>query len=563
MPVPAPRLDVRLGLLAAGAGGGGQVGHALLIPALAFGRLGLQWALACCSRASRPVGLASSAGSSSLRARPCWWSSAWSISAACCRIWSTSSWSLARVRLARSARWRPPWCVQGDHAQADQPAAAHSRSTRPGTRPARAGGGPGTGRWSRGRAPRCRPAPGRRGLRCSAARSAGWSAPRWRRRTAAPPAGSWGRRRAGRARRPGRQPGTDRGRAGRPRPARTRRGGLRAASRAGLGEQEGLVAVAAQEVVDHGAPYPFAPLAPNVLVLKNQRRSPDTTASRSPGVPPTPLRAGDGDSASGSPRPVQPQVADRRFGEVQAQAGSVAILGGQLLDGSRSGPNTPRRWTAHPAPARGQAPLGHRRRPCCSLVPAAVRCAGRGWAGTPAPAPRHRDVPTSASRRPARDAPRPPRCGPPGWPRRRGRMGSAGRSDRPATAAPTAVGAAARCGGPGPSGSRSPAPPHLVDLQPPQRPQQPLGLTSVGRGEEHVAAGPQPHRMHPLDSQAGLGEGAWPLDLPVMLDPRPWKATHTVVVPRPAAAASTCRQSSRTASGTPVVDSGSNSAAPT
>jgi hypothetical protein len=32
-------------------------------------------------------------------------------------------------------------------------------------------------------------------------------------------------------------------------------------------EQEGLVAVAAQEVVGHGLSYPFASLAPNVLVL--------------------------------------------------------------------------------------------------------------------------------------------------------------------------------------------------------------------------------------------------------------------------------------------------------
>jgi hypothetical protein len=38
------------------------------------------------------------------------------------------------------------------------------------------------------------------------------------------------------------------------------------------GEQEGLVAVAAQEVVGHGSSYPFAPLALNVLVLKSHRR---------------------------------------------------------------------------------------------------------------------------------------------------------------------------------------------------------------------------------------------------------------------------------------------------
>jgi hypothetical protein len=61
------------------------------------------WALACCSRASRLLGLASSIGSSSPRARPCWRSSAWPASAASRRIWVTSSSSLAWVRLARSA----------------------------------------------------------------------------------------------------------------------------------------------------------------------------------------------------------------------------------------------------------------------------------------------------------------------------------------------------------------------------------------------------------------------------------------------------------------------------
>jgi hypothetical protein len=34
-------------------------------------------------------------------------------------------------------------------------------------------------------------------------------------------------------------------------------------------EQEGLVVVAAQEVVGHGSSYPFATIAPNVLVLKS------------------------------------------------------------------------------------------------------------------------------------------------------------------------------------------------------------------------------------------------------------------------------------------------------
>jgi hypothetical protein len=38
-------------------------------------------------------------------------------------------------------------------------------------------------------------------------------------------------------------------------------------------EQEGLVAVAAQEVVGHGPSYPFAPLAPNIWVLKSQLRA--------------------------------------------------------------------------------------------------------------------------------------------------------------------------------------------------------------------------------------------------------------------------------------------------
>jgi hypothetical protein len=60
-------------------------------------------------------------------------------------------------------------------------------------------------------------------------------------------------------------------------------------------------------------------------------------------------------------------------------------------------------------------------------------------------------------------------------------------------------------------------PPRLVDLQPLQGSQQPLGLARVGLGDEHVAAGPQPHRMRALDGQAGLGEGARPVDLAVVL----------------------------------------------
>jgi hypothetical protein len=39
------------------------------------------------------------------------------------------------------------------------------------------------------------------------------------------------------------------------------------------GQQEGLVAVAAKEVVDHGAAYLFAPLVPNAWVLEDQRLS--------------------------------------------------------------------------------------------------------------------------------------------------------------------------------------------------------------------------------------------------------------------------------------------------
>jgi len=63
-------------------------------------------------------------------------------------------------------------------------------------------------------------------------------------------------------------------------------------------------------------------------------------------------------------------------------------------------------------------------------------------------------------------------------------------------------------------------PDQLLDCQPPERLRQPLGLAGVGRGHEHVGAGPQPHRMHPLDGQAGLSVGARPVDLPVMLDPK-------------------------------------------
>ena len=68
--------------------------------------------------------------------------------------------------------------------------------------------------------------------------------------------------------------------------------------------------------------------------------------------------------------------------------------------------------------------------------------------------------------------------------------------------------------------------------------------------------------MHPLDGQAGLGEGARPVDLRVVLNSEAVEGP-TVVVPSSAAAANSSRQSSRTANGTPVVDSGSNSAAPT
>jgi hypothetical protein len=37
--------------------------------------------------------------------------------------------------------------------------------------------------------------------------------------------------------------------------------------------------------------------------------------------------------------------------------------------------------------------------------------------------------------------------------------------------------------------------------------------------KEHIAAGPQSCRVHPLDSQAGFGVGAGPVDLAVVLDP--------------------------------------------
>jgi hypothetical protein len=124
--------------------------------------------------------------------------------------------------------------VQGDHAQMHQPAAAHSfqgldQEPSQGLLMA----DPEPGDRSHGRGVGCRPARGRRGPRCSAAGSAGRTAPRSRRRTAARPAGSWGRRRDGRARRLDRRTGTAPGRVGRPRRARTRRGGLGAASRAG------------------------------------------------------------------------------------------------------------------------------------------------------------------------------------------------------------------------------------------------------------------------------------------------------------------------------------------
>jgi hypothetical protein len=46
------------------------------------------------------------------------------------------------------------------------------------------------------------------------------------------------------------------------------------------GQQEGLVAVAAQEVVGHGASYLCAPLAPNVLVLESQLDAPAAPRGR-------------------------------------------------------------------------------------------------------------------------------------------------------------------------------------------------------------------------------------------------------------------------------------------
>jgi hypothetical protein len=166
-------------------------------------------ALACWRRASRPLGLARSAGSSSPRVGPCWRSSAWSVSAASRRIAATSSWSLTCVRLALLAALAATLVPSNATTpRRTSPAAAHNRSDS--TRnPARAC-------WWRTRnraivtcqGPGCRPAPGRRDPRGSGVGSAGRSAPRWRRRTAAPQAGSWGRRR-GRARRPDRRAGMD------------------------------------------------------------------------------------------------------------------------------------------------------------------------------------------------------------------------------------------------------------------------------------------------------------------------------------------------------------------
>jgi hypothetical protein len=58
----------------------------------------------------------------------------------------------------------------------------------------------------------------------------------------------------------------------------------------------------------------------------------------------------------------------------------------------------------------------------------------------------------------------------------------------------------------GAEGRRLPG--HLLDPEPSQHAQQPVGLGCVGLGDEHVAAGPQPDRVGALDGQAGLGEGA-------------------------------------------------------
>ena len=55
--VPAPRLDLGSGLLAAVAGGGGQVGHALLVAALTFGRLGFQLSLSLAQPIQPPGGI--------------------------------------------------------------------------------------------------------------------------------------------------------------------------------------------------------------------------------------------------------------------------------------------------------------------------------------------------------------------------------------------------------------------------------------------------------------------------------------------------------------------------
>ena len=84
------------------------------------------------------------------------------------------------------------------------------------------------------------------------------------------------------------------------------------------------------------------------------------------------------------------------------------------------------------------------------------------------------------------------------------------------------------------------------------------------RPEPHCVDGPP--ALFQGAAEHGLGTVGAQVAVPTCRScstPRPWKATHTVVVPSLTAAASTCCQSWRTASGTPVVDSGSNSAAPT
>lgn len=114
------------------------------------------------------------------------------VPAASRRICVTSSSSVARRRSALSAALAATSCDPVPITpcrESHQPHPARpprtAATTRSGSRPWPARGGRGTTRSSRGRGPGCRPARGRQGPGCIAAGSAGRSAPRSRRRTAA------------------------------------------------------------------------------------------------------------------------------------------------------------------------------------------------------------------------------------------------------------------------------------------------------------------------------------------------------------------------------------------